>query len=118
MNNIDIIEVIKKLGIKDDTWASADFNEINWTGEAQCTKTEWDTAIEEAKTLQPMKVLRTERNEKLTQTDWWAGSDLTMSADQTAYRKALRDLPSTASPTITDDGLNQKLTNVTWPTKP
>jgi len=41
-------------------------------------------------------------------TDWWAGSDRTMTAEQTAYRQALRDI--TASATSLDD--------VTWPTKP
>ena len=59
--------------------------------------------------------LRNQRNGKLFQTDWWAGSDLTMTADQTAYRKSLRDLPSTASPELDSDG---QLTGVTWPEKP
>ena len=59
--------------------------------------------------------LRIQRNLKLEETDWWANSDLTMSADQTAYRKALRDLPSTESPELDSGG---QLTGVTWPTKP
>jgi hypothetical protein len=37
-----------------------------------------------------------------------------MTSEQTAYRKALRDLPSTESPTLDSDGW---LTGVTWPTK-
>jgi len=44
----------------------------------------------------------------IAQTDWWASSDLTMTAEQTAYRQALRDI--TANATSLDD--------VTWPTKP
>ena len=60
-------------------------------------------------------VLRGRRNSLLSKTDWWASSDLTMTVDQTAYRKALRDLPSTASPELDSD---LELTNVTWPTKP
>jgi hypothetical protein len=59
--------------------------------------------------------VRTHRDGLLCQTDWWAGSDLTMTAEQIAYRKALRDLPSTASPELDSDG---ELTGVTWPTKP
>ena len=59
--------------------------------------------------------VRDNRNAMLSQTDWWASSDLTMTAEQTAYRKALRDLPSTASPELDSDG---ELTGVTWPTKP
>ena len=62
-----------------------------------------------------MSDLRQERNQLLSATDWQASSDLTMTAGQTAYRQALRDLPSTASPSLDDTG---NLTNVTWPTKP
>jgi hypothetical protein len=64
---------------------------------------------------EPLKLLRKERRDKLSETDWWASSDLTMTTDQTAYRKELRDLPSTASPELDSDG---QLTGVTWPTKP
>ena len=62
----------------------------------------------------PMVLLREERDKKLAETDWWAMSDRTMTSEQTAYRQALRDLPSTASPTIE----NGQLSNVTWPNKP
>ncbi len=59
--------------------------------------------------------LRRKRNVLLLATDWWAGSDLTMTADQIAYRKELRDLPGIASPKLDTNG---KLTGVTWPDKP
>jgi hypothetical protein len=59
--------------------------------------------------------MRGQRNFYLKETDWWGASDNTMTADQTAYRKDLRDLPATASPTLDSDG---KLTGVTWPTNP
>ena len=62
-----------------------------------------------------ISILREERNIKLAETDWWASSDLTMTVDQTAYRKSLRDLPSTASPSLDENG---QLIGVTWPTKP
>jgi hypothetical protein len=52
--------------------------------------------------------LRRQRNEKLSKTDWWALSDMTMSDAQTEYRQALRDLPeNTENPMI-----------INWPTKP
>ena len=63
----------------------------------------------------PMKRLREERDRKLTETDWWAGKDVTMSQARKDYRQALRDLPSTAEPQLDAEG---NLTNVTWPTKP
>jgi len=57
---------------------------------------------------QPMKELRAERDRKLAETDWWAVADRTMTAEQTAYRQALRDI--TVSYSSLDD--------VVWPTKP
>jgi len=55
--------------------------------------------------------LRQRRNALLAETDWWGASDNTMTADQTKYRKDLRDLP-TGLDTV------EKVANVTWPTKP
>ena len=57
---------------------------------------------------EPMKALRKERNRRIAETDWWASSDLTMTAEQTAYRQALRDITDSAT----------SLDDVTWPTKP
>ena len=78
-----------------------------------------EISIEELKKLtakhKPMADLRLERNSKLSETDWWACSDLTMTQEQKDYRKALRDLPSTASPELDEDG---ELIGVTWPEKP
>jgi len=41
--------------------------------------------------------VREKRNQLLKDTDWQAGTDVTMSAKQKAYRKKLRDLPATNS---------------------
>ena len=41
--------------------------------------------------------VRAERNQLLKDTDWQAGTDVTMSDAQKAYRKKLRDLPATNS---------------------
>lgn len=52
--------------------------------------------------------IRGERDALLKSTDWWGVSDRTMSAEETAYRQSLRDLPQTfANPE-----------DVVWPTKP
>ena len=64
---------------------------------------------------EPMKRLRQERNRRLSETDWWVLPDRTASQEQKDYRQALRDLPSTASPELDENG---QLSNVTWPTKP
>jgi UDP-N-acetyl-D-mannosaminuronate dehydrogenase len=57
---------------------------------------------------QPMKELRAERDRKLAATDWWAVADRTMTAEQTAYRQALRDITTVAT----------SLDDVVWPVKP
>ena len=57
---------------------------------------------------EPLRLLREERDRRLAATDWWAVADRTMTAEQTAYRQALRDVP--ANYTSLDD--------VVWPTKP
>ena len=51
---------------------------------------------------------RGERDNLLRSTDEWALSDRTMTAEQVAYRQALRDIP-------TQSGFP---TDITWPTKP
>lgn len=56
----------------------------------------------------PMKELRRQRDIKLSETDWWASSDLTITDAQKKYRQDLRDI--TKSATSLDD--------VTWPEKP
>ena len=55
--------------------------------------------------------LRAKRNQLLAETDFYALSDVTMSADMETYRQNLRDLP---------DGKDtvEKCENATWPTKP
>ena len=55
--------------------------------------------------------MREDRNRLLVDTDWYAVSDLTMSADMTTYRQDLRDLPAGKTTKADVDG-------ATWPTKP
>ena len=58
-----------------------------------------------------MASLRQDRNRKLAETDFYALSDVTMSAEMTTYRQELRDIT---------DGLSTEaeVKAVTWPTKP
>ena len=81
----------------------------------QWTKKELEDELADQVSKFPMLKLRDERNFKLIETDWWALADHTMTEEQIAYREALRDLPSTATPELHEDG---QLTGVTWPTKP
>ena len=55
--------------------------------------------------------MRQDRDRLLAETDFYALSDVTMSADMTTYRQNLRDLPSGKTTKADVDG-------ATWPTKP
>ena len=66
----------------------------------------------------PFHYLRKERNFLLNQSDWEMLKALETGVNADAlktYRQALRDLPSTATPTLDDNG---NLQNVNWPDKP
>ena len=51
---------------------------------------------------------RGQRNTKLAATDWTASTDVTMTAEMTTYRQALRDVPAQGGFPNT----------ITWPTEP
>jgi hypothetical protein len=58
----------------------------------------------------PAAFFRAQRNEKLKETDVWGLADYPATAEQLAYRQALRDLPSHSDwPAVADSD---------WPTKP
>ena len=100
-------EMFRKVTGSDDNGSAiessnpSDFG-VTWA-QASAKKTELVNA-------EPMRLLREERDRRLAETDWMAGSDLTMSSAWTTYRQALRDVPA-------QDGVTG-LDNVTWPTKP
>ena len=71
--------------------------------------------IAELKALEPMRLLRIERNQKLTETDWRFRVDLSPSQAWIDYCQALRDLPATTEPMLDDVG---NLTNIDWPEVP
>lgn len=77
----------------------------------QITQSELDKVLEDS--TDPAMGLnehltRIVRGNLLTSTDVWALSDRTMTAEQTAYRQALRDIPTQAGFPA----------NVTWPQEP
>jgi len=90
------------------TWMDApDGCEAGWLLENGVLVT-YDKRTDEQKAADNLQDLRRVRDILLTETDWWASSDLTMTAEQTAYRQALRDITETYT----------SLDDVVWPTKP
>ena len=96
-----------------------EYSGLEWLDSVQTkpTETEINNKIAELDSAEPMKLLREERNRRIAKTDWRAGSDLTLASAWSTYRQALRDLPASASPTLTSN-YNLDMSSVTWPTEP
>ena len=124
-----ISEALTQLGITEwvlrgEPTTEAEFNEMfrkvtgadaNGSAIESSSPSDWGTTWSEVnakaaelRAAEPLKLLRAERDRLIAATDWWALTDVPMSAEQTAYRQALRNVP--ASATSMDDAV--------WPTKP
>jgi len=95
-----------------------DYSGLTWLdSDQQPTKTEVADKIVELDAVEPMRLLRIERNKKIAETDWRVLPDQPSSDDWVNYRQALRDLPASASPKL-NSNYELDLTSVTWPTEP
>ena len=74
------------------------------------TKAEHEAAYQATLDERTATANRTTRDAKLAETDFYALSDVTMSAEMTTYRQALRDITSHAN--------WPNLEEADWPTKP
>ena len=83
---------------------------LEWLDQTQTEPTEAEIQEEIARLTaeQPLVELRAKRNQLLTETDYLALADSTLTDDMRSYRQALRDLPAnTVDPA-----------NPVWPVKP
>ena len=67
-----------------------------------------EAKVAELEAAEPLRLLREERNRRLSETDWWVLPDRTPTEAQLAYRQALRDITDTYT----------SLDDVVWPDKP
>ena len=110
--------VIQAASAADVTYASLD-----WKDESQTkpTETELNNKLSELNNAEPLRLLRVERDKRLTESDWVVTKATetggAVSDAWKTYRQALRDLPASASPKL-DSLYELDLTSVTWPTKP
>ena len=74
------------------------------------TKAEQEAAYQQELDNNAATRNRIKRDQLIAETDWWAMSDRTMTAEQTAYRQALRDITTHAN--------WPHLEEADWPTKP
>ena len=109
------------LNLKPNTawsWKGYEYSDLNWQDSStKPTESEIDAEVTRLNNAEPMRLLRVERDARLTACDWRASSDLTISDAWKTYRQALRDLPASASPSL-DSNYDLDLTSVTWPTEP
>lgn len=93
------------------SWAQAIADERKAVIDAEIAeeeKAEADRIAYENSTEGKAKAARRERDRLLSDVDWAAGTDVTMSDAMKVYRQALRDVPQQA-------GFPE---NINWPTKP
>ena len=91
--------------------------------EQQPNEQELNSKLVELRKLEPMRLLREERNRRIALTDWRFRSDLSPSQEWMDYCVALRDLPANYSPTIdilTEDEypLVKEDNTTPWPEEP
>ena len=107
------------------TWnlRGEEYSGLEWLDSSQTkpTETEINDKIIELDNAEPMRLLRIERDERLTACDWVCAkatdTGVAVSDAWKTYRQALRDLPASASPKL-DSEYELDLTSVTWPISP
>lgn len=110
ITNLDILKAVQSL-VPDASFSveNGDISTIVWDDDrTQPTQAQIQAVLDTVISEKPLNKLREKRNNLLAETDWWASSDRTMTAEQTAYRQALRDITNSYS----------SLEDVVWPTKP
>jgi len=101
-------------------WNGDEYSGLTWLDSGTApTESEIDAEVTRLNNEEPMRLLRIERNKRLSSCDWTQSRDITLSNDTNwkTYRQALRDLPASASPKLDSDG-DLDLSSVTFPTEP
>ena len=111
---IAILRPSSTFGITNDDYGTLKWNDPNTNPPSL---EEVQLKVAELEAAEPMRLLRQERNRRISVTDWRAtvdypGSDKKLWLD---YRQALRDLPIAAEPMLDEQGI---LTNINWPEAP
>ena len=106
------------------TLAGDSYANLEWLDEIQTkpTQEELDAKLIELKAAEPHRLLREERDKRLTACDWVVAKHTEhgkmVPEDWKIYRQALRDLPSISyRPEMDGDGV-LKMDSVAWPTPP
>jgi len=94
----------------------SDYSKWTWTdSRSQPTAAAVSAELKRLQAAEPIRLLRVDRDRLLASSDWTGLADTALTSEVSAkwklYRQKLRDLPA---------GLDteEKVKNVTWPTKP
>jgi len=108
-------KVVVRNGVEQDSnnnwvqaWVERDMFSDTTEDGVTTTKAEHEAAYQTRLDADAADSVRAERETKLKASDWMALSDVTMTAEWSTYRQALRDVPEQAGFPHT----------VTWPTEP
>ena len=105
--------------LRRDTYA-----DLEWLDGSQPkpTEEEVNAKVSELEKNEPYKLLREERNKRLTECDWivtkYAEYGYNIPKEWRTYRQALRDLPSISYRPELDEFGDLKMDSVAWPTPP
>jgi hypothetical protein len=101
---IGAYQTVRRNGVVQDSlgnwveaWEIADMFSDTTEDGVTTTKAEHEAAHQARLDSDAAERNRNERDRLIAETDWWASSDLTMTAEQTAYRQALRDITTHAN---------------------
>ncbi len=103
-------------------WNGDEYSGLTWLDSGTApTESEIDAEVTRLNNAEPMRLLRVERDKRLTDCDWIITMHKELGTNIPAawktYRQSLRDLPASASPSLDSYG-DLDLTSVTWPTEP
>jgi hypothetical protein len=89
---------------------SLDGDELIWLDSSIPRPTDDQIAskVAELEAVEPLRLLRLERDKLIAETDWWVLPDRTPTQAQLDYRQALRDITDTYT----------SLEGVVWPVRP
>ena len=103
-------------------WNGDEYSGLTWLDSGTApTESEIDAEVTRLNNAEPIRLLRIERDKRLTDCDWIITMHKELGTNIPAawktYRQSLRDLPASASPSLDSYG-DLNLTSVTWPTEP
>tara|TARA_B100001287_G_scaffold108990_1_gene91850 strand:- start:297 stop:683 length:387 start_codon:yes stop_codon:yes gene_type:complete len=123
----DIVDAFRMLCEDGNTWSSFSntYESIEWNSsnsQTKPTEEQCNAKLTEITTAEPHRLLRIERDRRLTECDWVVTKHTEhgkmVPEKWKIYRQALRDLPNISYRPELDEYGDLKMDSVAWPTPP